>query len=125
MMGDRITHYNHETWTWFPDGDERRAMTRVIVTTDSYGDFHGSRVSYALDVINGALEYIAKIEPNPINTSDVTIYGKSAFRDTINFMYERPATENEVNLNRILRDEQRKERREQLLRQLEELDNDN
>lgn len=121
-MGERITQYGYETWTWFPDGDETRAMTRVTITTDVYGDFHGSKTSYILDVIQGAHEYIDGIEPASVDLTGVTYYGKSAFSQWIHFTYERPATETEVNHTRILRDQQREERRERLLKELEELD---
>lgn len=116
--------WDNDPWTWFPDGDESRARTRVSVSTGRYGQMHGWSVEETMDMLQSIMDFIREHETVTILSKDVTIYGESAFNKQIHATYDRPATPDEISATKIERVKQDAERKARLLEELAELEND-
>ena len=84
-----------EEWSWFPDGDESRAMTRVYIGSHLRDMEHGTTVGFLQTLLSEVCQFIEEKEGG-FDSSKISIYGKSVMRNCVAFMYERPATPEEV-----------------------------
>jgi hypothetical protein len=97
-----------EEWTWFPDGDETRAMTRVYIGT-TRRDLVGNSIESVQTLLAEVCQFIYAKE-DEYDSSKISIYGYSAFRDHVTFMYERAATNEEIGAEKTHMAEERASR---------------
>lgn len=114
------TFYFEDPWTWFPDGDESKARTRVEITSSWYDRLESHPLGRILDFLGEAYTFITDADPN-VKTDDVMVYGKSFMSENVRFMYDRPATPEEVEATRQRKAETQAKRKAELLAELEEL----
>jgi hypothetical protein len=88
------TLFLEEEWTWFPDGDESRATTRVFIGTNRR-DLESSTL-WSLQILLAEVCQFIEEKEGGFDSAKIKVYGRSAFRDHVVFMYERPATQEEV-----------------------------
>ena len=109
-----------EEWTWFPDGDETRAMTRVYIGC-TRRDLIGGTL-WSLQVLLAEVTQFIEHKEGGFDSSKISVYGKSAFRDHVSFMYERLATPEEVEAEKAKQADRNAKRIAELKAEIAELE---
>jgi hypothetical protein len=110
-----INHlFVEEEWTWFPDGDVSRATTRVYIGS-LRRDLEGNTL-WSLQILLAEVTQFIEERENEFDSAKIQVYGRSAFRDHVSFMYERPATQEEI-YKSMAEDDLRTQRRIEELRE--------
>ena len=108
-----------EEWTWFPDGDESRAMTRVYIgsTKRSLDD----STLWSLQILLSEVTQFIEAKEGGFDSAKIHVQSRSAFRDNVSFVYERPAYPEEVAAEKAKKKEAVAERVAELKAELKKL----
>ena len=112
---------------WYDSEDPHvyNGIATFYVSTSFYAGYNGvmdwdvQRIQKFLD---DATRFIDANESAPIDRKDILLVGKNVLGDTLSVRYQRPATQEEEDAYKRRQEGYKQERREQLLAELAELE---